>query len=369
MLEKRYRLLWSFAKGLHRSQAKALVAVCGALVCCGQMRSFSIAHRLSGMTGVRFKSAVQRFYRLMHNRKLDDWACWSALAQRLLSAAGRRPLVAVDWTEWHSGLRVLTAAVCVGRRAIPIYVHTCEKKARVHSQNTRENAFLRKLHTISPLLERAVLIFDRGFRRVSFLLELRLLHSLFIVRLAVKVTVWGSDYRGLLSDYSLQPGQLMDLGVCRLRKDGAVKARVIGVWAKGQAEPWWLATNLDDSAGRIAELYDRRMSIEEQFRDGKGCRYGIKMKWTKFQTCAHIDRLFLLLALALTVWTAAGLLACQKDATLRLPSKSKGPRRSIVAVGIEAEGCIRRVFNMTWNALRKLWPPEEIRSFAWEVKK
>ena len=94
MLEKRYRLLWGFAKGLHRSQAKALVAVCAALAHCGQLRSFSIAHRLAAGTGVRFKSAVQRFYRLMHNPKFDDWICWSALAHRLLSAAGTRPLAA-----------------------------------------------------------------------------------------------------------------------------------------------------------------------------------------------------------------------------------------------------------------------------------
>ena len=150
MLEKRYRLLWGFAKGLHRSQAKSLVSVCAALAHCGQMRSFSIARRLAAGTGVRFKSSVQRFYRLVHNPKFDDWVCWNALAHRLLSAAGTRPLVAVDWTEWHSGLRVLTAAVCVGRRAIPVYAQTSEKEARVQSQNTRENAFLRRLWTLSP---------------------------------------------------------------------------------------------------------------------------------------------------------------------------------------------------------------------------
>ncbi len=368
MLEKRYRLLWGFAKGLHRSQAKSLVAVCAALAHCGQMRSFSIADRLAAGTGVRFKSAVQRFYRLVHNPKFDDWVCWSALAHRLLSAAGTRPLVAVDWTEWHSGLRVLTAAVCVGRRAIPIYAKTIEKEARVQSQNTRENAFLRRLLTLSPLMKQTILIFDRGFRRVSFLLELRLLQIRFIVRLAAKLTAWGTDYQGVLSRSPLQPGQLGDLGVCWLRKDGAVKARVIGVWARGQKEPWWLATSLRCKARRVAETYDRRMSVEGQFRDGKGCRYGMKMKWTKFQKCAHIDRLFLLAAIALTVWTLAGLMACRKDNTLSLPSKSKGKRRSLVTIGVEAKGTIGEVLRMGRTALAKLWPPAEIRSFAWEKK-
>ena len=59
---------------------------------------------------------------------------------------------------------------------------------------------------------------------MSFLLELRLLHGQLIVRLAAKVTVRGTDSQGLLSRNPLQPGQLVDLGVCRLGKDGAVTA-------------------------------------------------------------------------------------------------------------------------------------------------
>ncbi|MCH8842321.1 MAG: hypothetical protein IID61_05015 [SAR324 cluster bacterium] len=201
---------------------------------------------------------------------------------------------------------------------------------------------------------------------MSFLLELRLLHGLFIVRLTAKVTVRGTGYQGVLSRYPLRPGPLVDLGVCRLRKDGAVKARVIGIWARGQKEPWWLTTSLNCKARRVAEYYDRRMSVEGQFRDGKGCRYGMKMKWTKFQKCAHIDRLFLLAAMALTVWTLAGLMACRKDDTLSLPSKSKGKRRSLVSIGVGAKGTIGEVLRLGRTALAKLWPPAEIRSFAWE---
>jgi hypothetical protein len=164
-------VLGQLAKGLHKSQAKALVAAGAALVRTGQMRAFSIAQQLAASTGVRFKSAVQRFFRLMLNPKFDDWSCWSALAHRLLVAAGPRPLVAVDWTKWHSGLRVLTAAVCVGHRAIPSGANTCPKQAHVQSQNTVENAFLRKIATLSLLMEQTVLMFDRGFRWVSFIRE------------------------------------------------------------------------------------------------------------------------------------------------------------------------------------------------------
>ena len=107
------------------------------------------------------------------------------------------------------------------------------------------------------------------------------------------------------------------------------------------------------------------MSVEGQFRDGKGCRYGRKMKCTKFQKGAHSDRLFLLAAMALTVWILAGLIARRKDKTLSLPSKSKGPRRSNFTIGVEAKGTIGEVLRMGRAALAKLCPPAEIRSFGW----
>ena len=110
------------------------------------------------------------------------------------------------------------------------------------------------------------------------------------------------------------------------------------------------------------------MAVEEQFRDGKGCRFGVKMKWTRFQSCRHLDRLFLLWALALTAWTLAGLLAWRSDPTLALPVKNRRPRRSLVTIGIEAKDAIERTLRMGRLAFRRLWPPAQIRSFAWEGK-
>jgi len=68
-----------------------------------------------------------------------------------------------------------------------------------------------------------------------------------------------------------------------LRVDGKVKVRLIGLWAKESKEIWWLAANLKLSLAEILGLYDRPMSIEEQFRDRKAVRFGLKLKWTQFQ--------------------------------------------------------------------------------------
>lgn len=364
MLEKRYRLLSEFARGLHKTQAKTLVAVVRSLIGSGQVRSFAIAGVLSESTGVRFKSALQRFYRWVHNPKLDDLALWSALADRLLSGGRRQSLVAVDWTEWHSGLRVLAAAVCVDSRALPVLVQAFSKTDIPRSQNTRENTFVQLLVRLSERMAHAVLIFDRGFRRISLIRELRWLKQPFLIRLAAKVQVVSGVYGGLLSEHPLRPGQMVDLETCLLGQRRPVRVRVVGVWARGQDQPWWLATTLHDAAKRVAEIYDRRMGVEACFRDSKGCRYGLKIKWTAFKTAQALARLFLLAAIAMMVWQAAGLLACHADETLRLTSRAKGPRRSLIAIGIASPHAVERILAWRLSTLRSHWPATRRREFA-----
>lgn len=240
-----YRLIWSVAKNIHRSQAKTLVVMVIGLVDTGKMRSFDIAHALADRFSVKFKSAIQRFYRFVKNRKLDDLKVWSEIADHVLRSAGKKLVISVDWTEWHEKLRVLTASACVGRRAIPILAQTFSKTDIPRSQNSRENAFIVVLGMLSPLVKAAVLVFDRGFRRASLIKLLNQHGFTFIIRLASKVKVAGDGYVGLLRNYPLRPGMLVDLGVCRFRSDGVVNVRIVGVWTKGQAEPWWLATSLE----------------------------------------------------------------------------------------------------------------------------
>ena len=115
-------------------------------------------------------------------------------------------------------------------------------------------------------------------------------------RLVEKVKVAGESSPGLLSRTGLSPGRVVDLGWVRLRPDGA---GVLGVWAKGPREGWWVATNLAVSVREVASLYDRRMGIEEQIRDTKGSRFGIKLFWTQIRRPESLARLTLLAGIAL----------------------------------------------------------------------
>ena len=153
-------------------------------------------------------------------------------------------------------------------------------------------------------------------------------HSL-LVWITENLTVEFKKGKRLLRKCGLRPGHALDLGMVLLRQDGAIAVRVIGIWAKGQREPWWLATNMEDSLAHLAALYDRRMAIEEQIRDTKGARFGLKLVWTQIRTPQALAHFTLFIGLAVLLLTAIGYALALRRLDVRLTSKTKGPNLSI----------------------------------------
>lgn len=104
------------------------------------------------------------------------------------------------------------------------------------------------------------------------------------MRIGDQIMVETPKWKRLLNRCPLQPGRALDVGTVLLRQGGAVAARVIYIWARGQREPWWVATNRKDSLSYLTSLYDRRMVIEEQIRDTKGARFGLQLVGTQIKT-------------------------------------------------------------------------------------
>jgi hypothetical protein len=263
---------------------------------------------------------------------------------------------------------MLLASVIRGTRAIPVQFAVFSKDHILRSQNTWENNFLRLLCLLLGQLHVSVcFLADRGFRRVSFL---KLLieqkgHS-FVVRIGDQLTIETKNKKKrLLHQWGLQPGHALDLGQVLLRQDGAVTVRVVGIWAKGAREPWWLATNREDSIARLAALYDRRMAIEEQIRDTKGARFGFQLVWTQIKTPQALARFTLLIALAILVLTAIGYAISMRRPDVRLTSKKKGHRLSLVTVGCLFFHYFLAHYTLSLKSLKQNMPPPTLRSFPW----
>lgn len=357
--------LQSVLAPLRLSQAKTTALVVEAIAEMAQAASLRIAASIAQTTGCQLASALTRFYRLLHNPRMDDLI----LSKQMLAAAHPGPapaLIAIDWTEWHSSLRMLLGSVVVGRRAIPVCSQVFSKSQVPKSQNIWENNFLRLLGLIlKDLGLSACILADRGFRRVSFLKLLLTYPTLtFVVRLCDQIIVEEDTHKRLLSRRGLQPGHAVDLGTVRLRQDAAVAVRVVGIWGRGQREPWWLATNLEDPLARIAALYDRRMAIEEQIRDTKGARFGLKLVWTQIHTPAALARFALLIGLTILILTAIGHAVVRHTPGVQLSCKKKGPRLSLLSVGqlfLPRAG----LRSLSLASLRANIPSPAFRSFPW----
>lgn len=169
----------------------------------------------------------------------------------------------------------------------------------------------------------------------------------------------------LLKDLALKQGERIDLGMVDLRADKLVRVRVIGVWAAGAKEAWRLATNLTNRVSKVVALYDRRMGIEEQFRDAEGVRFGLKLKWTQFQRAEYVERMYLLVGVALMLWTSIGGAVAEAEPKVRLESKTKGARLTLARIGSYYWQRMTKQFRLTARFVTAHLPPPRLRMFKW----
>jgi hypothetical protein len=361
----RYPVLSSLLSPFRRSQQKTCAAVVAALCQAAQASSFAIAGQLSCLTDVQLGSALTRLYRFLRNDRFDNWLLTEQLL-RLLGGRRKRLLLALDWTAWQERFSVLTASVCASTRSIPVAVSACHKPQLARSQNLWEETFLRLVVDRRRAAEVSALwLCDRGFHRVAWLGRLTELDQAFVVRLTRDVTVHLPAGPRLLKQLEIGPGQRRDYGFVLLRADAAVRARLIGVWAEGAEEVWWLATNLHNRVSKVVSYYDRRMGIEKQFRDTKGARFGMKLKWTQFTRAEFVERIYLLVGVALLLWTSVGGAVEQEQPKVRLRSKSKGERLSLARVGSYYWQKVSAQLRLTAQFVREHLPPPRLRMFKW----
>lgn len=362
---RHYPILASLLRPFRLSQQKTCAALVAALCQAAQASSFAIAGQLSALTEVQLGSALTRLYRFLRNERFDNWLLTERML-RLLNQPNKSLLLALDWTAWQDRFTVLTASVCLGTRSVPVAVSACHKPSLARSQNLWEETFLRLcVDRLRAAKVSAIWLCDRGFHRVKWLERLLELKQQFVVRLHRDVTVHLRDRSCLLQDLEITEGERRDFGFVYLRADKLVRVRVIAVWARGAKEVWWLATNLPNRVSKVVSYYDRRMGIEEQFRDAKGHRFGLKLRWTQFTRAEFVERMYLLVGLALLLWTSVGHAVEEKEPKVRLHSKTKGARLSLARIGSYYWLKVTKQLKLTARFVREHLPPPRLRIFKW----
>lgn len=362
---QRYPVLSSLLRPFRLSQQKTCAAIVAALCQSAQASSFAIAGQLSCLTEVKLGSALTRLYRFLRNERFDNWLLTEQMLRLTAPPAGRL-LLALDWTAWQDRFSVLCASVCTGTRAVPVAVSACHKPNLARSQNLWEETFLRLVvDRLRAAGVSAVWLCDRGFHRVAWLGRLAEFEQQFVVRLTRDVTVHLPGGACLLKSLEVGPGERHDYGFVWVRSDRWVRVRLIGVWAQGAKEVWWLATNLENAVSKVVSYYDRRMGIEEQFRDAKGERFGVKLRWTQFTKPEFVERMYLLVGVALLLWTSVGSAVEESEPKVRLRSKTKGARLSLARIGSYYWQQMNKRLRLTAQFVREHLPPPHLRMFRW----
>ncbi len=264
-------LAWVAAvcKGLRRSQNKTLAElVCGAMRC----RRVSLADIGRGMAGpAQCRSRINRVNRFLCNLRVEVVEGFRGLVGLSARASRGQLLVAVDWVDIRS-YKVLRAAVPLRGRSVPIMFAAYYPRRLLKSQNALEEGFLTLLKSLLPEKCQAVVIADRGFARAELVITLGELKLGYVIRVCSKVRFESAVYTGLLRDVALLPGEHLDLGFGRYCEERPAKRRVLAYWGRGHKEPWLLGTNLGWGWRKLIGAFERRMMIEELFRDEKNIR-------------------------------------------------------------------------------------------------
>ncbi len=292
------------------SQSRTLAVLVAAAIRIERPNLATIGRRLAGPTTA--KGAIKRAWRFTDNARVEVADAMAGVIARLVRERKKRLIVSFDWTEVRS-FHCLMAAARIGGRAVPLLWASYPEWRLLRSQNGLEEGLLRLLRHVDPRIGRGG---DPGRPRVRPGRVGRRLPG-------ARVPLRGADqaggdrrrarYRGVLSRYPVHKGMAHVLRDVRHRKDARVTHHVAIRWRPGlpkeRDEPWYLMTDLDGRAEALCQLYARRMSVEELFRDAKSRRNGLALRNTRIQKVERFDRFLLIVALAYLLLVGLGLRA------------------------------------------------------------
>jgi hypothetical protein len=301
----------SLCYGLRLSQAKALADLTASAM---RAARASLANLGRGLLGpAACKHRIKRAWRFCANDRVHVSDAMRGLIQKLCERRRNKPLVvALDWTDVRSFHLLMLSAVQEGR-ALPLLWESCPQWRLSKSQNALEEGMLLLLREMVPASVPVVLLADRGFGRAEMARLCQALKIHYVIRVKPDVYVEHPGYKGLLCDYPVKKGMRRALRDVRYRRDDPVTHHLVVRWKAGlpkkRDEPWFLMTDVGDTAARLTEGYGKRMTIEEYFRDGKNKRDGWSLRDTQITKAERLDRPLLALAMAYWPLVGVGLLA------------------------------------------------------------
>jgi hypothetical protein len=212
----------------------------------------------------------RRLYRFLSNPRVTPEAMipLHVVLACGIGLSGPVPLV-LDQTTIR-GIETLLVGLVFSGRVLPV-AFSCFTYGKIKkSRNVLEHALILAVMACFPPEMRPVLIMDRGYARVSLLIQLRTAGIPYLVRAKSNVIVYIQGMPKSLGRIRVKPGEMKRFKVLYQSSEKEPLDLIVFL-GKGYKDIWYLLVPRDTpmTTEEIVELYARRMSIEQGFRDWK----------------------------------------------------------------------------------------------------
>jgi len=253
------------------------------------------------------KGREQRLHRFLANPRLTPEVLIPIQVALVLGiqASGSIPLI-LDQTTVRGIQTLLVGAIFEGR-VLPVAFSCFTYRLIRKSQNILEHSLVLAVMSCFPAESRPLLILDRGYARVTLLKQLLQAGIPFLVRAKKNVVVYFQGQPRALSRFPYQPGQIQRYTVY-YHSRAKEPLDLIIFRGLGYKETWYLL--VPKAFGRhekeIVDLYTKRMSIEQGFRDWK-THLGVRgLVFRVSDPAPHLTRLLLAFSLAYLICLGLG---------------------------------------------------------------
>ncbi len=166
-----------------------------------------------------------------------------------------------------------------------------------------EDELLERLRAALPPPIRITLLADRGFASRAMYLFLRALQIDFVIRFKSSLLIGSSDGEMQpAAQHIPKHGRTYSITSARITSERTEVPLIVLKHAKGMKESWCLASSRADlKPSEVVNLYGRRFTIEERFRDIKDWRFGMGVSAVQMESSQRRDRLLLIIVLAQTL--------------------------------------------------------------------
>ncbi|MEM9273550.1 MAG: transposase [Cyanobacteria bacterium P01_F01_bin.143] len=297
-------LLGQYSQYKDLRHLKALAWMINALICGGTINlSEWESHILS--RAEQAQSTERRWQRFLGNHRIKVRSLYAPLVMAAISNwQGQRLYLALDTTVlWNRFCVVHLSIVCCGR-AVPFLWKVLEHKSSSVTFGEYK-LMLRLAERLLANYDDIMLLADRGFANHELMSWLQDSSWHYCLRLPCDVHLHGPRRHPIELMYLWPPkGEALFYHNVGLWLDGLCRCHIVLANVKGVKEPWAVISDEEPTLQTLWQ-YGLRFRVEELFLDSKSGAF--KLEESRIRDCRALERLYLVVALAILFATSHGM--------------------------------------------------------------